>query len=202
MLAEGAYALGPTPPWVATNVDLTLPTARGVAPGNGSFVRLLAQVSGREPDVVAGKPGPLMLLEAAGADGRKALVVGDRLDTDIAGAVAAELDSLLVLTGVTDVAGLLPRDRRNAPRTSPAILAGLFEPHDPVVRDGDTWVSGEARVVLVDGRVSGRGPEAATMALLQAVCAAMWEAGDAGLKTTVDEELVDRLRPLSVAVQG
>ena len=103
VLAEGAYALATGVPWVATNVDLTLPTSRGVAPGNGSFVRLLAGVSGREPDVVAGKPGPLMLLEAAGSDGRRALVVGDRLDTDIAGAVAADLDSLLVLTGVTDV---------------------------------------------------------------------------------------------------
>ena len=38
VLAEGAYALATGVPWVATNVDLTLPTSRGVAPGNGSFV--------------------------------------------------------------------------------------------------------------------------------------------------------------------
>ncbi len=103
---------------------------------------------------------------------------------------------------MTDVDALLAAGPEERPTYVSPTLGGLFEPHDPVVRDGDTWVSGEARVVLVDGRVSGRGPEAATMALLQAVCAAMWEAGDAGLKTTVDEELVDRLRPLSVAVQG
>ena len=119
VLAEGAYALATGIPWVATNVDLTLPTARGVAPGNGSFVGLLAAVSGRSPDVVAGKPGPLMLLEAAGADGRRALVVGDRLDTDIAGAVAAGLDSLLVLTGVTDVTALL----RAAPDQRPTYVS-------------------------------------------------------------------------------
>ncbi len=67
LLAEGAYALARGLPWVATNVDLTLPTSRGVAPGNGSFVEVLAQVSGRKPDLVAGKPGPHMLVEAAGA---------------------------------------------------------------------------------------------------------------------------------------
>ena len=154
LLAEGAYALAQGVPWVATNADLTLPTSRGVAPGNGSFVQLLAQVSGRQPDLVAGKPGPHMLIEAAAADGRRALVVGDRLDTDIRGAVAAELDSLLVLTGVTDVDGLLAARPDERPTYVSRTLTGLFEPQAPVTRDGEAWVCGQARV-----RLRGRPPD-------------------------------------------
>ena len=61
MLAEGAFALARGLPWIATNTDLTVPTGRGIAPGNGSFVALLGRVVGRSPDVVAGKPGVALL---------------------------------------------------------------------------------------------------------------------------------------------
>ena len=43
-------------PWIASNLDLTVPTARGIAPGNGALVEAVATAVGREPDVVAGKP--------------------------------------------------------------------------------------------------------------------------------------------------
>ncbi|MGW6421795.1 HAD-IIA family hydrolase [Nocardia sp. NPDC055053] len=100
-LAEAAYALRAGALWVAANTDRTLPNERGLAPGNGSMVAALRTASDREP-LVAGKPyAPLMedALERCGA--RNALVVGDRLDTDIEGANGLGLDSLLVLTGVS-----------------------------------------------------------------------------------------------------
>lgn len=99
-LAEAALAIRAGALWVASNVDLTLPTERGLLPGNGSFVAALRAATGGEPQV-AGKPAPGLLRDAAArGDFHAPLVVGDRLDTDIEGANAAELPSLMVLTGV------------------------------------------------------------------------------------------------------
>jgi glycerol-1-phosphatase len=100
-LAEATYAVSAGASWVATNTDLTFPTERGQGPGNGTFVSAVAAASGRTP-LVAGKPNPPLLLAAARRLGaRSPLVVGDRLDTDVAGARAAGLSSVLVLSGVT-----------------------------------------------------------------------------------------------------
>lgn len=100
-LAEAAYALRADALWVAANTDRTLPNERGLAPGNGAMVAALRAASGREP-IVAGKPyAPLLEDALVRADTRSALVVGDRLDTDIEGANRVGLDSLLVLTGVS-----------------------------------------------------------------------------------------------------
>ena len=88
--------------WVAANVDPTLPTERGLLPGNGSLVAALRTATGAEPQV-AGKPGPQLITDAVGrGDFRAPLVIGDRLDTDIEGANAAGLPSLMVLTGVNN----------------------------------------------------------------------------------------------------
>ena len=87
--------------WVASNADMTIPTAFGVAPGHGVLVETLRRFSGVEP-VVAGKPSrPLLDETVRRVGGERPLMVGDRLDTDIEGAVNAGIDSLLVLTGVT-----------------------------------------------------------------------------------------------------
>ena len=100
ILAEAALAIRAGALWVAANVDATLPTERGLLPGNGSMVAALRAATDAEPQV-AGKPSPTLLRDAL-ARGTFAtpLVVGDRLNTDIAGAHAAELPSLMVLTGV------------------------------------------------------------------------------------------------------
>jgi glycerol-1-phosphatase len=99
-LAEAALAIRSGAVWVAANVDATLPTERGLLPGNGSMVAALKAATDADPQV-AGKPAPTLLLDAlARGDFQTPLVVGDRLNTDIAGANAAELPSLLVLTGV------------------------------------------------------------------------------------------------------
>jgi len=106
-LAEACVAIRAGALWVACNVDPTLPTERGPLPGNGSMVAALRMATGSEP-VVAGKPAtPLMDEAKRSADARNPLVVGDRLDTDIAGAVAAGLDSLLVFSGVSTAQDLL-----------------------------------------------------------------------------------------------
>lgn len=99
-LAEAALAIRAGALWVATNVDKTFPTERGLVPGNGSMVAALRTATGTEPRV-AGKPAPAVMSDALTRGVFHApLVVGDRLDTDIAGASAATLPSLMVLSGV------------------------------------------------------------------------------------------------------
>ena len=95
-------------PWVATNMDMTIPTPTGVAPGNGTVVQALGQSVNRKPTVVAGKPQtPLMQQSIDRTSAKRPLVVGDRLDTDIHGANNVGVDSLLVLSGVTTLAEIL-----------------------------------------------------------------------------------------------
>ncbi|WP_158853001.1 HAD-IIA family hydrolase [Saccharothrix deserti] len=113
-LAEACVAIRKGARWVACNVDATLPTERGLLPGNGAMVAALRTATGVEP-LVAGKPAtPLLEQAAKSAGAQRPLVVGDRLDTDIAGAVNAGMDSLLVLTGVSTEAEAdgLPEEQR------------------------------------------------------------------------------------------
>lgn len=113
-LAEAALAIRSGALWVATNVDRTLPSERGLLPGNGSMVAALRTATDQEPQV-AGKPQPTLLNDALERGHfERPLVVGDRLDTDIAGANAAGLPSLLVLTGVSTAADMvfaIPEER-------------------------------------------------------------------------------------------
>jgi glycerol-1-phosphatase len=103
-LAEAALAIRGGALWVAANVDRTLPSERGLLPGNGAMVAALRAATDRAPQV-AGKPEPTLLADAlARGTFQTPLVVGDRLDTDIAGANAAGLPSLLVLCGVSTAA--------------------------------------------------------------------------------------------------
>jgi HAD superfamily hydrolase (TIGR01450 family) len=106
-LAEAALAIRAGALWVAANVDRTLPSERGLLPGNGSMVAALRTATDQDPQV-AGKPEPTLLNDAL-ARGRfeRPLVVGDRMDTDIAGANAAGLPSLMVLTGVNTAADMV-----------------------------------------------------------------------------------------------
>src|ERR1700712_272265 len=125
-LAEAALAIRAGASWVAANVDRTLPTERGLLPGNGSMVAALRAATDGQPQV-AGKPQPTLLNDAL-ARGRfeRPLVVGDRLDTDIAGANAAGLPSLLVLTGVSTAADMVYADAAERPNYLAADLRSLF----------------------------------------------------------------------------
>jgi HAD superfamily hydrolase (TIGR01450 family) len=103
---DGAILVRRGLPWVATNLDRTMPTRHGPGPGNGTLVSLVADYADRRPQV-AGKPEtPLFEETLARVGGRRPLVVGDRLDTDIDGAHNVGWDSLLVMTGVTGLAEL------------------------------------------------------------------------------------------------
>ncbi|MGB6205982.1 HAD-IIA family hydrolase [Mycobacterium sp.] len=118
-LAEAALAIRDGALWVAANVDATLPTERGLLPGNGSMVAALKAATDAEPQV-AGKPSPTLITDAlARGDFRTPLVVGDRLNTDIAGANAAGLPSLMVLSGVNSA-----RDAVHAVREQRATYIG------------------------------------------------------------------------------
>lgn len=102
-LAEAAYAVNAGAVWVATNDDATLPTERGFAVGNGSLVAAVTNSTGRRPEVVGKPHAPAyrIAVERLGLPPEECLMLGDRLDTDIAGAVGVGLPSALVLTGVS-----------------------------------------------------------------------------------------------------
>ncbi|MFJ3217215.1 HAD-IIA family hydrolase [Kitasatospora sp. NPDC086801] len=177
-LAEAAYAVQQGLPWVASNTDLTIPTARGIAPGNGTLVAAVRAAAGVDP-VVAGKPQPPMHRETVLRTGaRRPLVVGDRLDTDIEGAFNGGVDSLLVFTGVTTPAQLLAAPAEHRPTYLSADLRGLLEPHPAVTSGADGfgcggWVAAAAGGVL---RLGGGGDR---WDGLRALCAAAWTALDA-----------------------
>lgn len=132
-LTEAAYAVASGAAWIATNDDATLPTERGLAPGNGSLVAAVRHATGAVPRVV-GKPHAHAYLEALvrlGLPQDECLMVGDRLDTDIAGARAIGLRSALVLTGVStrDEAASAPEPMRpDLVVDSLTELAHLWEP--------------------------------------------------------------------------
>jgi 4-nitrophenyl phosphatase len=89
--------------YIATNADATYPTPEGLWPGAGSIVAAVTTGSGHEP-VVAGKPNPLIVelaLARMGLAATEALLIGDRLDTDIKAGLDAGVDTMLVLTGVS-----------------------------------------------------------------------------------------------------
>jgi glycerol-1-phosphatase len=130
-------------PYVASNADLTIPTAYGLAPGHGMLVKAISDFAGVEP-VVAGKPSrPLLDETVRRVGGERPLMVGDRLDTDIEGANVVEADSLLVMTGVTHLAELVAAAPALRPTYVAADLEGLFEPHlVPEVSDGVAVLGG------------------------------------------------------------
>jgi HAD superfamily hydrolase (TIGR01457 family) len=86
---------------VATNPDPSYPAPDGLWPGAGALLAVITTTTGAEPEIVGKPHAPLFRSAQTRAGGGTALVVGDRLDTDVAGAAALGWDSLLVLTGVS-----------------------------------------------------------------------------------------------------
>jgi len=184
-LAEASFALNAHGgagepggiPWIATNMDWTIPVERGIAPGNGTLVSAVHTAVGRFP-LVAGKPETPIFEEARRRFGaERPIVLGDRLDTDILGANRAGMASALVLTGVDRAKHVLAADAASRPDY---ILGDLRELHEPypatemargAVRVGSARVRIDGRhVVVVD---EGDDP----LDLLRAACAAVWGSG-------------------------
>lgn len=207
MLAEGAVAINRGVPWVATNLDPTVPSPRGPLPGNGSLVAALRHATRREP-VVTGKPDPAMHRESLLRSGaEQPIVVGDRLDTDIEGANAVGCASLLVLSGVTSAADLLVAAPALRPNYLAADVGGLLDAHsEPVPESGGAtcgaWHvervnrpgsdAAELRLVLrrrttADAGASSGAPDAEVvddlvtpddLDALRAACTAAWSGSD------------------------
>ncbi len=192
LLAEGTRAVRSGLPWIATNTDLTVPTPFGPAPGNGTLVAAVAAAGEVEPEV-AGKPQPTLFLEAVERyDGKRPLVVGDRLDTDLEGARAAGLDGLLVLTGVHRVRAVVAA----APNARPALIArdlnGLLDAHPgPQPADAGGWSVHAATVRISDGRIDVVATGSDPLDLFRAGCAAAWDHTDQAHPT----DPADRSRP-------
>ncbi len=102
-LAAAAATVRSGARFIATNADATLPTENGLVPGAGSVVAAIRVASGVEPTVI-GKPETPMLemaLARMGVEPREAVMVGDRLDTDILAGQRTGMLTALVLTGVS-----------------------------------------------------------------------------------------------------
>ncbi|MDO5628420.1 MAG: HAD-IIA family hydrolase [Mobilicoccus sp.] len=158
-LAEAGYAINAGARWVVTNPDLTVPTDRGIAIGNGSIAGALRHAVDVDP-VIVGKPYPPLYQRCAGRLGcapEQTLAVGDRLDTDIEGANRTGMDSLCVLTGVSGPLDLILADELRSPTHVAVDLRALLEPYvaAEVVHDAGTVTAtcSEARVVMTADHV-------------------------------------------------
>ncbi|WP_408899359.1 HAD-IIA family hydrolase [Nocardioides sp. R1-1] len=171
-------------PWVASNTDHTIPTAYGVAPGHGVLVDMMRRFTGVTPQV-AGKPErPLLDETVRRVGGRRPLMVGDRLDTDIEGAHRAGVDSLLVLTGVSGLAELVRASPGERPTYVAPDLRGLGVPHAAPEAVPGGWRLGgwtgrveEGRLVLRDDG-PGDGPTPSSADWWRVAAATAWDHRD------------------------
>ena len=102
-IAEATLLVRAGIPFYTTNTDMTFPTPRGEIPGNGSWLSVITSATGVEP-IVAGKPFPYLMelsLERLGTSKAETLIVGDRLETDIAAGQSVGCPTALVLSGVS-----------------------------------------------------------------------------------------------------
>jgi|AntDeeMetagen134_2_1112570.scaffolds.fasta_scaffold00331_3 4-nitrophenyl phosphatase len=113
-MTDGLRAIEAGAAFVGTDPDRTIPTADDRAvPGSGAIINAVAGVVDREPDWIAGKPAERMAetaLVRLDCSPKECLVIGDRLDTDIAMGERHGMETVLVLTGVTDRATLATND--------------------------------------------------------------------------------------------
>ena len=185
-LAEAALAIRAGALWVAANVDATLPTERGLLPGNGSMVAALKTATEAEPQV-AGKPSPTFLTDAlARGDFHAPLVVGDRLNTDIAGANAAGLPSLMVLTGVNSARDAVRAVRGQRPTYIGGDLRSLHQTAEVLaVGPQPAWhvETGEMSVTVSTGRDDEAGDG---LSIVRAVANAVWASHRNGQSVTIE----------------
>ena len=102
-VAEATLLVRAGIPFYTTNTDKTFPTPRGEIPGSGSWISVIQTATNVEP-IIAGKPFPFLMelsLEKLGTSKEETLVVGDRLETDIAAGQSVGCPTALVLSGVS-----------------------------------------------------------------------------------------------------
>jgi hypothetical protein len=125
-------------PWIATNTDWTIPVEGGVAPGNGALVSAVHLAVGRLA-TFAGKPEKEIFDVALErfTPRQGALMIGDRLDTDILGANRAGMSSALVLTGIDSAKSLLASGHSMRPTFVLEDLRQLHKPYPETIRSTD-----------------------------------------------------------------
>ncbi|MEV7633142.1 HAD-IIA family hydrolase [Microbacterium sp. NPDC089318] len=193
-LAEAAFALKVPEdeggiPWISTNTDWTIPRERGVAPGNGTLVSAVHTAIGRL-STVAGKPETPIFEEAIARFGaQRPLFLGDRLDTDILGAVRAGIDSALVLTGIDRPKHVLAAPQGSRPDYILADLRDLHEPYPATVENDGVFTVNGASVRIADADVQILSEGSAQIDLLRAGAAAIWATGLAIYAFRVPEKL-------------
>ena len=223
-LTEAAFALQRGAQYFATNLDATLPQERGFALGNGALVRAVSYATRKRP-VAAGKPEPGIYQRAAELlDSENPIAVGDRLETDILGAVAAGIPALHVLTGVHDARAVICAPRGQRPSYLAMDMRGLLEEHPSPKHHADgTWTCGVSQVARLrrDGHltlddVELREGAVITMDSYRALAAAAWDSSSdldvvcptltvvanddpSGVFEALEEETVEA--PVSIAEQ-
>jgi len=108
-----ALALRKDIPYLATHPDFNYPSKQGLLPDCGSYIALFHASTGKTPNRIFGKPEfdtYRFLLQKKGISPGEALIIGDRLYTDIAGGVQAGIETLLVLSGETQEKDLVSSD--------------------------------------------------------------------------------------------
>ncbi|QOQ38745.1 HAD-IIA family hydrolase [Trueperella pecoris] len=185
-LSEAALAIRAGALYVATNLDATLPLERGQHLGCGSMVAAVVHATGVEP-LSSGKPAPDMYRLAMKETGaQRPLCVGDRLNTDIAGANAAALPSFHVLTGVSQARDIMLASVNERPTFLGIDMLDINRPAPAIVRGGDEFVCGERRasIDVVDQQLilDGNAAVEADLDGYRALVAAVWSAIDDGVR--------------------
>jgi glycerol 3-phosphatase-2 len=183
-LAEASYVVAAGALWVATNTDMSIPQARGIAPGNGTLVAAVEAATGQKPRV-AGKPeAPLFHAAAKRLAADRPLVVGDRLDTDILGGNNAGFATVAVLTGVDTRETILAARTAERPDYVINSLTDLHRPYPAVDHTDGTYRCGAATARVNGNTVHIHGDED-DLDAWRAACAAWWaatpEAAQAGV---------------------
>ena len=178
-LAEAAYSIQNGAKWVATNQDWTIPQERGIAPGNGTLVSAVHTAVGQLP-LVAGKP-EVAIFETARKrfDSRRPLFVGDRIDTDILGANRSGIDSVLVLTGISQPKELLATKEDSHPTFVISDLRELLVPYIEPKKTKFGYSLRNAEVELLGNKVRVVSGEPKSIDVLRCACAVIWNSGQA-----------------------
>lgn len=188
-LSEAALSLQRGAKYLATNLDTSLPMERGLMVGNGSMVAAVTSATGVVPEA-AGKPEPAMFEQAASLRGmRRPLAVGDRLDTDIAGGVAAGMPTLHVLTGVSGPLALLEAPPAHRPTYIGADMRALAEGPDALVPGAQEGFVArlEGSAVVLTGGAAG----ASSVGALRTVLEVGWAGADVPVEVRAESEAAE-----------
>ena len=189
-LAEAAFAIQAGAIWIATNQDWTLPLEKGIAPGNGTLVGAVHTAVGILPEF-AGKPfRPIFEAALKQLDINNPLVIGDRLDTDIKGAIGAGLSSACVLTGIAGRKELLGARSDERPNFIIQDLRGLFEEYPSAQTGKESCRIEDSEVAIVGDKLLLASGNPASINTIRAATNLVWSSGRPIYGLQVAAELV------------